>query len=1436
MEHYDDPFFKTVFRLRGLPHSVKTPDDVASLVSKSLGDIPARDVRVFSVTTNLGFGDNSLSKVATLMFATIPSVVRGKNNTKEWEICIQTPKPGHSLVLDTHFEGMTPMNDMDHLSHRFDCIAISGLGSHPFGSWQPKDSDKTYMWIRDALPKNIHGVRAVLYGYETRLVQSQSFELIKDLANKLIALLTTYGWGSRSSKPIIFLAHSLGGLVIRDALRQLLSDGSNEEYRVLLNTFRGALFFGVPNLGMEQDSFRTIVQGNPNENLIDDIGRGSQYLRRLNEYFSSNPINAQFKQFWAYETLESSTVVITSGGDINRNGPRAILVSRESATLRLIEKNPPVTFPIKATHSDMVKFTRESPDYHIVVSKISSIVNNELSHDSQSYNHQSSISYQAAKNGTDPAGSYDIVKENMTAELHDFRRVSGLTAAEEAQFQSSTFETTQAIISNIQSRQEKGEGLMYMQRLEPVLVSMKQFAEVSEAIGVTYGSSDAMIYVWGPMEYILLATSLYSDVFNCILDAYQGIGEQIPKLQVYRERLASNTHLKHVLVLIYSDILWFHGEILRQIKQREWKTMFISTWGDFATCLDQIKANIGRSDRLISSNVSFKELEEMQNLRASSLHTFKTNKTAEDISRRATIMQWLSPYDCEAEQARHRKTRSVCKSPGQWLLNNSLFQKWSASEVCSDPFIWLSGIPGAGKTILASVIVDHLQLEFSGTAVAYFYCKHGNESRNSFISIARAILAQLLCHRPHLTPYYFEKASTSGDFLLKSESTAKGMIQTLLSSCDKTYIVIDGVDECGRNDRNEIAEVFRTTIEDLPAGIAGSVRCMFISQDDDNARRNFRDIPAIKISHENQDDLKEFAEKRHRALEAKFGLLRSNDCHISNILVARARGMFIFADLFAKYLEAQLSKAALLAELDPSKLPVSLDHLYERILTRVFETRDNTSVTLSIRQVLGWIACARRPLKWAEVQGAVCVDFDNQIVDRERMLSDSPKDLFASLIEIREDNTVELVHETARAYLCKHIIDFHGAHYSLAIVSIGYLTLPQLDEDAGESVYTNLVNGTYSFYDYASACWAMHLQEAVSALKPDTELTQLLESLETFIDVHWSPKHKPLQDLKKVTSSLESISTSKTFDKIVHAVGWAKRQSSKHGQGPSPDEALDLWEVTERVRSILEDAHPSREEEEKLRGFYGPCWFKCPRVNCLRYYEGFGTFEQRQHHLNKHDRPFLCYVAGCHMEVFGYATGNELKQHLLKYHGIGSFDDMSDGEFPDPPKRKAVTAAKSEAKYKCTECGKDFTRNHNLKNHLRSHKGLKPYECKVCNEKFTRKSDCDRHERGHGEKMFICVGSLKDGSPWGCNKAFVRLDKLVAHFRSRIGQRCIKPHLQEKMQETNGNGAKDAKLFDDQTGENADALRAAGKSLPRFQEFLQLCGLISSDAEPEAEA
>ncbi|RYP81097.1 hypothetical protein DL769_002153 [Monosporascus sp. CRB-8-3] len=86
------------------------------------------------------------------------------------------------LILDTHFLGLTPPNDVETQKHDFDCVAISGLASHPFGSWQPKGKEnKSWMWIRDGLPKALPNVRTLLFGYDTTLTKSDLFQTIADI-------------------------------------------------------------------------------------------------------------------------------------------------------------------------------------------------------------------------------------------------------------------------------------------------------------------------------------------------------------------------------------------------------------------------------------------------------------------------------------------------------------------------------------------------------------------------------------------------------------------------------------------------------------------------------------------------------------------------------------------------------------------------------------------------------------------------------------------------------------------------------------------------------------------------------------------------------------------------------------------------------------------------------------------------------------------------------------------------------------------------------------------------------------------------------------------------------------------------------------------------------------------------------------------------------
>ena len=352
------------------------------------------------------------------------------------------------------------------------------------------------------------------------------------------------------------------------------------------------------------------------------------------------------------------------------------------------------------------------------------------------------------------------------------------------------------------------------------------------------------------------------------------------------------------------------------------------------------------------------------------------------------------------------------------------------------------------------------------------------------------------------------------------------------------------------------------------------------------------------------------------------------------------------------------------------------------------------------------------------------------------------------------------------------------------MLSIAYLAFPQVDNrQSDDDISAHLMSGFHAFYDYASSCWALHLMSGIPSPGAGETLDHLRETLETFVELHFSSTSKTLTVPKKVKESLSSFQTSEVYHQISQAVVWSKKQLGSYGQGPNPDEALDLSQVTERIRSVLENMRSQplpKADLEKLHQFYGTNWFKCPRVNCYYYHQGFRAADQREHHVQRHERPFLCVVNGCHMEIFGCTTEDELKKHLFEYHGIDVCDEV---EFPDPPKAQPSNTAKNPAIYACHLCSKKFTRNHNLKSHLRAHEGTKPFSCGVCGESFTRKYDCDRHERGHGNKLYVCLGNLKDGSTWGCRTSFARADKLADHLRSKTGQNCIRPLLLEKLKE-----------------------------------------------------
>ncbi|KAL7814025.1 ankyrin repeat-containing domain protein [Trichoderma gracile] len=195
----------------------------------------------------------------------------------------------HSLALDLGFLSITSLFTPSQQDHRVDIIAISGLSGHAFGSFKERNGE--YMWLRDSLPHGMvdengkHIARVMIYGYESSLPNSDSFQNLEDLGTALHFTLRMLAADGKF-KPIVFIAHSLGGLVVKQFLISL-SNSSDELDKRLRRAVYGIAFFGVPHDGMDIRSLIPMAGDGPNRFLLESIGsHSSQVLSTLQRDFT----------------------------------------------------------------------------------------------------------------------------------------------------------------------------------------------------------------------------------------------------------------------------------------------------------------------------------------------------------------------------------------------------------------------------------------------------------------------------------------------------------------------------------------------------------------------------------------------------------------------------------------------------------------------------------------------------------------------------------------------------------------------------------------------------------------------------------------------------------------------------------------------------------------------------------------------------------------------------------------------------------------------------------------------------------------------------------------------------------------------------------------------------------------------------------------------
>lgn len=182
------------------------------------------------------------------------------------------------------------------------------------------------MWLRDFLPEHVPNTRILTYGYDSTLFKNNSTASTQEFSRNFLQAVNSARVGIES-RPIVFIGHSLGGILIKEVramdifseshnsktiLQAIIQAAeSNGENLSIYNSCYGLLLFGVPNLGLEVTSLRSMVMGQPNSRLIEDLVSSSVFLRRQ-KFFWDFQIPDATVVISIYETKPTPTVQVNS--------------------------------------------------------------------------------------------------------------------------------------------------------------------------------------------------------------------------------------------------------------------------------------------------------------------------------------------------------------------------------------------------------------------------------------------------------------------------------------------------------------------------------------------------------------------------------------------------------------------------------------------------------------------------------------------------------------------------------------------------------------------------------------------------------------------------------------------------------------------------------------------------------------------------------------------------------------------------------------------------------------------------------------------------------------------------------------------------------------------------------------------------------------------
>jgi hypothetical protein len=205
-----------------------------------------------------------------------------------------------------------------------------------------------------------------------------------------------------------------------------------------------------------------------------------------------------------------------------------------------------------------------------------------------------------------------------------------------------------------------------------------------------------------------------------------------------------------------------------------------------------------RLDREIQAN--------LDDIASASVTEAKTRSQGQE-ERLGKISSWLLAPDPSTNYYKAHKQRQT--GTGLWLLGSATFERWKENVASR---LWLYGIPGCGKTILSSTIIEHLLQhcnENTSMVTAYFYFDFNDTQKQDPELMLRSLLCQLL-QRSDVLPKGVDALFSSCENGNRQPSlhALLEVTRQAAQAFTQVYAVLDALDECMQ--RSELMDMLET--------------------------------------------------------------------------------------------------------------------------------------------------------------------------------------------------------------------------------------------------------------------------------------------------------------------------------------------------------------------------------------------------------------------------------------------------------------------------------------------------------------------------------------------------------------------------------------------------------------------------------------------------